>query len=83
MSNNCETLIQKHNGKFYIFQNVMAESWSENKMENELPINENVGVFDNFEDAFRQATQIDHEEQTEYGVHFEELIKDGTQVKIV
>lgn len=86
MSQNNQTLIKQHNGKFYVFPDVMAESWDEI---NELPIKDAKAVYDNRDEAYEFALQADSQvegmfgpEGTEYGVQFNRLCKDDAEVKL-
>ena len=91
MSANNQTLIVEHGGRFYVFENVMAESWAhydeetdtfdESRM-NELPLTEASAVFDTRNEAFAKALELD-EYETEYGVQSETLCKDGSPVNII
>lgn len=88
MSANNQTLIKEHKGKFYVFPNVNAESWCDDKgkLDNKLSIKEAVAVFDNRDDAFKKAWEVDEDNdlgRTEYGVQFNRLCKDDAEVKII
>lgn len=88
MSANNQTLIKHHEGKFYVFGDVMAESWCDEngEHENELNLTEMRGVFDNRDDAFEFALHIDNDPEfgpTEYGVQFNRLCKDDAEVKLI
>jgi single-stranded DNA-binding protein len=85
MSANNQTLIIKKGKKYYVFSNVTAESWTDEKgkHKNEISIEESFDNFDSFENAFRCAARIDGNDPTEYGVQFNQLQKDGAKVKIV
>lgn len=89
MSANNQTLIQEHNGKYYVFDNVMAESWCEYDDEkkvfdetriNEIHLKSAIGVFDTEEEAYAKAREID---DTEYGICIGRLAKDDAEVKII
>jgi hypothetical protein len=80
MSSNNQTLIKKHKDKYYVFENVMAESWEET---NELDINEHKFASESFSDAIKFAHDLDKEEHTEYGVVIDVLAKDRAEVKII
>lgn len=84
MSANNQTLIVKHKDSWYVFEDVMAESWSKT---NELSKDE-AKIFDSKLKALDYALERDRkagewEEGTEYGVQWEYLKKDGAKVKIV
>lgn len=85
MSANNQTLIKQHKGKFYVFENVMSESWCDDDggHVNELNIKEAKAVCDTRDEAFEKALEIDIEDSTEYGVQFNRLIKDDSEVIIV
>lgn len=85
MSANNQTLIKEHKGKWYVFVNVMAESWYKT---NKLSIKEADAVCDSRDEAYDKALELDDkwgqfEEGTEYGVQFNRLCKDDAEVKIV
>lgn len=90
MSANNQILIKEHNGKWYVFNNIMAESWynPDTDKENELSIKSADGVFDTKEEAYDFAKELDMiiddygYENTEYGIG-EKLIKDGGDVKLI
>jgi len=90
MSANNQTLIKEYKGKWYVFTDIMAESWSdgEGNYVNELHLKSAKGVYDSRDEAYSAALELDREcgqfqEGTEYGVHFERLVKDDKKVKIV
>lgn len=93
MSANNQTLIKEHNGKWYVFTNVNAESWNWDEEENELvpntlSIKSAKGVYDTRDEAYSVALELDSEcgqfsEGTEYGVQFNRLIKDDAEVLLV
>ena len=95
MSANNQTLIKEHQGKFYVFTNVMAESWvhydeATGKFDdtriNELSLASARACFDRRDDAFFAACEMDEDDDmggTEYGVQFNRLCKDDGEVKIV
>ena len=96
MSANNQTLIQEYKGKWYVFANIQAESWCEidenNKViegrDNELRLKTADAVCETKEEAMRVAFKLDEGQgqfgdSTEYGVHINELCKDGSQVKII
>lgn len=84
MSANNQILIKEHKGKYLVFDNVMAESWSD---ENELSIKEAKRQFESIEKAmeysFHITSNLEYPEEREYGIGFNELSKDGRPVKIV
>ena len=87
MSENNQTLVQEHKGKYYVFSNICAESWCDEngKYENELSLQEAIGEFDTFEEAYKFALRTDSNDDfggTEYGVIVGHLFKDGKEVKI-
>lgn len=85
MSMNNQVLIAEHKGKWYVFDNIMAESWSD---KNELSITDAKKSFDDRHEAMDYAFKIDEEiddygyPNSEYGVGFT-LAKDGASVKIL
>jgi hypothetical protein len=96
MSGNTQTLIVKHKGRFYVFTNIMAESWCEvdendeiiEGRNNELKLKSADGVYNSIVEAYKAALKIDaiqgqFEEGTEYGVVLDKLIKDNSKVNIV
>ena len=90
MSANNQTLIRKYKDKFYVFTNIMAESWSDenNEHENELELKSAAAVCDSRDEAYEKALELDakigeYEEGTEYGVQFNRLCKDDANVKII
>lgn len=77
MSSNNQTLILKENGKYYVFRNVMAESWDGVcTLEKESAFI----VWDNFEDIYLQSCKIDNSDGTEYWVSCDNLAKDWEKV---
>ena len=85
MSANNQTLIKEYNGKWYVFADIMAESWSK---KNELNLKSANAVFDSRDVAFTFALEIDKKqgqfgEGTEYGVQFNRFCKDDTNVLLV
>jgi hypothetical protein len=85
MSANNQTLIKEHNGKWYVFVNVNAESWTKR---NTLSIKEADGVYNKRIDALSAAWRLDENwgqfgEGTEYGVQEDVLFKDGAEVEII
>jgi len=94
MSANNQTLVKQHKGKWYVFENIQAESWvtldDDDKViegrDNELSLKEAVAVFNTKEEAMEKAYDVDascgqFEEGTEYGVSTA-LVKDGADVTI-
>lgn len=79
MSANNQTLIVKHDDTFYVYENVMAESWD---VANTLDIKNARGVSTNFKEAYELAEKIEQEDGTEYGIWFDELAKNGAKVII-
>lgn len=77
MSANNQILVKEHNGKHYVFGNIMAESWDD---VNRLSLDKATEVFDDYEKAIVFAHELDHEEMTEYGVWDGHLAKDGAEV---
>lgn len=88
MSANNQTLIKNHDGKFYIFDNIQAESWCDENGEhiNELYLKDAVAICDTRDEALTEALKIEQDDEmggTEYGIQFEQLQKDGTGVVVV
>ena len=94
MSANNQTLIKEYKGKWYVFPDIMAESWcalDENNeiiegRNNELPLKAAVAICDTRDEAFEKAQEIDQDDDfggTEYGVQFNRLCKDDSEVKII
>lgn len=79
MSANNQTLIVKHKEKYYVYANIMAESWED---ENILELTEARAITDTFEEAYKIADKLDDEYETEYGIWTDELAKDGAKVII-
>jgi len=86
---NNQTLLQEYKGKWYIFNNVVAEEFGGyDENDNPIPTNqihlsENVGEYDSYDIALVNAFVVDNEDPTEYGVFIEELAKDGSKVNII
>lgn len=90
MSANNQTLIKEHKGKFYVFPDIMAESWGE---VNEIRITgKHPYVFNTRDEAYHAALGLDADaevegqfgpEGTEYGVQFNRLCKDDAEVKLI
>ena len=85
MSANNQTLIKEYKGKWFVFVNVMAESWG--YRENKLLLQEANGVYDTRDEAYSAALELDgkwgqFEEGTEYGVQFNRLCKDDAKVTL-
>lgn len=78
MSANNQTLVREYKGKWVVFPNMNAESWSET---NDVWLSERHKMFDSRAEALAYAHDIDSEEWSEYGVH-EHLAKDGADVTI-
>lgn len=95
MSSNNQVLIKAHNGKFYVFANVQAESWYhydektgvfDEKRVNELSLKSADAVFSNRIEAIDFAHKIEDNDEwggTEYGVQLERLAKDGAELVFV
>lgn len=86
MSQNDQTLVQTHKGKWYVFTNIMAESWiNEDGVTNDLLLSDAVGVFDNVDDACEYAIELEEapKGETEYGVVLNHLYKDASAVTII
>lgn len=83
MSANNQTLIKEHRGKFYVFENVNSEAWDEDKP-NELSITKALGIFDTRDEALTFGLEVVEPDcPTEYGVQFNHLCKDDSEVKII
>ena len=93
MSANNQVLVKEYKGKWYVFGNLMAESWVhyDEKTEkfddsriNELKLSEADGVFNSRDEAYEFASKVDRGDfPTEYGVQFNRLCKDDAEVKII
>ena len=85
MSANNQILVKEHKDKWYVFDNVNAESW--NEKENVLYSTEAKGVFDSREKALVFAHDFENNmewpDEAEYGVVENVLAKDGSGVTIV
>lgn len=83
MSANNQILIKKHKGKYYVFDNVMAESWSK---KNKISASEAIGIFETEQEALDKAAKImyglEWPEEREYGIQFL-LAKDDADVTII
>jgi len=77
MSANNQTLIKEHKGRWYVFTDIMAESWGK---KNILDIKGARAVCDSRDEAYQIAIEL--EEGTEYGVQFNRLCKDDAEVII-
>ena len=82
MSSNNETLVKKFKGKYYVYENIMAESWAK---KNILLIKNAKKVFNDKDSALTYALKLDKktgefQEGTEYSVQFDTLCKDGSEV---
>jgi len=91
MSANNQVLVKEYEGRWYVFNNIQAESWCDDngEHENELYLDEAHQWFDTKEDAIIYAHKLDEQfdeewgmPNSEYGVHFN-LAKDGADVKIL
>ena len=87
MSANNQTLIKEYNGKWYVFENVMAESWVGKRGNNVLHIKGASVVCNSRDGAYEKALELDAksgewEQGTEYGVQFNRLCKDDAEVII-
>lgn len=91
MSANNQVLVKEYKGHWYVFNNVMAESWYDpaTNKENELSIKRAKKKFDTEPEAYDYAYKIDNEvderfgyANSEYGVH-SKLAKDGAEVIII
>lgn len=86
MSANNQTLIKEYKGKWYVFTNVNAERWGdEENGKMILSIKSAAGIYETRDDAYEGALELDSkcgqfEEGTEYGVQFNRLCKDDTEV---
>jgi len=97
MSANNQTLIKEYKGKWYVFPNLMAESWCKwdeknntviEGQNNELSLKSAAGVYNSRDEAYQAALELDAKcgqfgEGTEYGVQFNRLCKDDAEVKII
>ena len=96
MSSNNQTLIKEYKGKWYVFENIMAESWVHYDEEtdtfdderlNELELRKGK-EFETEDEALNYACELEHTMDdlgyigTEYGIS-DVLVKDGADVKIV
>lgn len=82
MSANNQILVKEHKGRWYVFDNVNAESWDENE-KNELSLKEAEASFGTRAEALEFAHDLEMiGDGTEYGVG-EFLAKDGADVKII
>jgi hypothetical protein len=85
MSANNQILIKKHGDKYYVFDNVMAESWDK---KNILHQTEAAGAYKTKLSALNRAEHLQREAvdegyPVEYGVQFDTLAKDGADVLII
>jgi len=84
MSANNQVLIKEYKGKWYVFNNIMAESWSE---KNELSIKRADAVCSTYKKASEKAVEFENTSDdftgfnTEYGID-NVLIKDGANVTL-
>ena len=88
MSANNQSLIKEHKGKYYVFINIQAESWSKT---NTLYFKD-AKAFDNLDDAYKYAIKKDAKVDmqmegdhlgTEYGLWFNKLAKDDGKIKLI
>ena len=85
MSQNNQILIKQYKGKWYVINNVTAESWSGT---NTIYLDEKSGCFETKEEALKFAHKLDEKiwdiglPNSEYGVRFDTLAKDGAEVNI-
>lgn len=91
MSANNQTLIKQYEGKYLVFDNVNAEAWVEldevtdepkEDQTNVLYANTATGCFEKLEDAVKCAMILEADDPSEYGIQFEKLIKDESEVTI-
>jgi len=92
MSANNQTLVKEYEGKWYVFGNLMAESWvhydektqkfDDNRV-NELELSDAEGVFNSRDEAFEFALRVESDFRTEYSVQFNRLCKDDADVNII
>lgn len=83
MSANNQILVKEHKGKYYVFDNVMAESWDDT---NNILLQEASGCYNTKDEAILAGFKIDQQDDwggTEYGVIEEVLCKDGADVTII
>ncbi len=78
MSANNQTLVKRHEGKYLVFSNINAESWDEVNVLDK----EHATEYENLIDALECAREIEMEDPTEYGIQFDKLIKDQSDVII-
>ncbi len=86
MSANNQTLIVSHEDNYYVFENIMAESWCDEEdtnRVNELKLSSAIAILKNLESAYKKAQEIDDKDATEYGVHVNQLAKDGSELKLI
>ena len=85
MSQNNQVLVKQYKGGWYVWNNINAESWSE---DNEISL-KRAKRFDTKEEALDYAFEIDKEineiglPNSEYGVQIDELAKDEAKVTII
>lgn len=83
MSANNQTLVKEHKGKWYVFPDINAESWSER---NEISHKEGF-AYDTIEEAYKAAEKANNEiDDYGYGIEYGvsgKLIKDGADVNII
>ena len=83
MSANNQILVKEHKGKWYVFNNIMAESWGK---VNQLNISRADGVYGSRDEAYEAAIDMNEKEEwpgIEYGVQFNRLCKDDAEVELV
>ena len=84
MSANNQILVKQHKDKWYVFDNVNAESWGDGK--NKLSASGAHGVYNTRDEAYEAALELDSQQEwpgIEYGVQFNRLCKDDAEVHIV
>lgn len=84
MSANNQTLIKEHNGKWYVFTDIMAERWMEKVI---LRTKDANAICNSRDEAYEKALELDakcgqFEGGTEYGVQFNRLCKDDAEITI-
>lgn len=79
MSANNFTLIKKYKKDYLVFYNLMAESWCDR---NCLNIKQAVGKCKTEKEAEAKALRFEEDDETEYGIVYGVLAKDGAEVSI-
>lgn len=84
ISANNQILVKKHKGEWLVFDDIMAESWSE---DNEL-YEKDAYSFKSFGGAYSKAEELEKEAweegyPVEYGIKIDLLAKDLSEVKII